>query len=109
MDGIVSYDDIGRVAFAYYKADIERFNAKHQRAAARTSHLCESEKDIGGGDIQPDPCWQYSHPEHFDDWCDNCKYVQPYHLAYTEAVKNARVMKYKLTHFCKRMLWNEGH
>ncbi len=106
MNGVVSYDDIGRVAFAYYKADIERFNAKHQRAAARASHPCEGEHDIGDGHVEPYPCWR---SPVVMDWCDNCKYVQPFYTEYMMAVIEARKAKNKLTRFCKRMLWNEGN
>ena len=105
--GVVTYDDIGRMAFTCYKADIERFNTKNQRRIARSDHECEGESYVSEIDeVRPLRCHLSNYP--VEDWCDNCKYVQPYHEAYIEAAKTARVAKWKLTRFCKQRLWNEG-
>ena len=111
-NGVVTYDDIGRVAFAYYKADIKRFNAQSQRRIARASHPCDGEKTVFHyGSPEPEIvkslCWQ-DNPD-FNEWCDNCKYVQPFYESYMEAANKCRVAKARLTRFCKVRLWNEAN
>ena len=98
---------IGKLAFDYYLRNIERLNAKKQRAIARQSHHCDAYMGgFIGNDDAPYPCWHVaqSPSSHLPEWCDNCKYVQPYHLAYQKAAINARVAKYKRTIACKNML-----
>jgi len=104
----INHEFIGRLAMEYYIADCERFNAKKQRATARKEHLCEGEfYDSERDEVRPLLChWS---GQKLSDWCDNCKYVQPFHLEYMDTVKKARIAKYKLTHYSKLMLWNEGH
>jgi len=111
-NGIVTFDDIGRVAYAYFKADIERFNARKQRQIARASHQCEGEKmvfhyGIPEPEVQPSLCWQ-DNPD-FNEWCENCKYVQPFHEEFIRAVKRVKVLKSQLTRFCKAKQWNDSY
>ncbi len=104
----VNHELIGRLSMEYYIADCERFNARKQRAVTRREHLCKGEHyDAERDGVIPMPCHFSGQP--VAEWCDNCLYVQPFYLVYMEAAKKARIAKYKLTCYCKKLLWNEGN
>jgi len=74
---------------------------------ARREHLCEGEYyDSERDEVRPLQCHLSNYSP--EEWCDNCKYVQPFHLVYSESVKKARVAKYKLTYYSKMILQNGG-
>jgi len=99
----MNYEDIGRAAYEYYLADCARFNAKKQRAIARSGHPCEADQISG-----ETPCY-YDTKLRLTSWCSGCLYVQPFHEGYMEAANRARKAKGNLTRYCKIMLWNEGN
>ena len=96
-------EDIGKAAITYYQANQKRLKARTERAKAFKEHLCEREVDDGDGHFIKSPCY-YEHylRLHFKDWCDDCKYTQPFHEAYLKSAQEARVAKNKLTHLIKR-------
>ena len=89
------YEDIGKLAVELYNADLERIKAKKHRASARDTHRCRHEEAT--------PCyydWRLIlRPE---DWCDNCKYVQPFHVAYTVAAHKVSAIKSKINKLIKQ-------
>ena len=97
---MIEWSLIGRCAYDWYIADTERLNARSQRATARRSHLCKNERDVGYGHIEPCLCC-YDGSLKPQDWCDNCKYVQGFYLAYQEAAKKARMLRNRLTRYNK--------
>ena len=86
----MTYEEIGKLAEKVFLAEKERIAARIERAKARDSHKCESPEDGG-------PCYYYYDPGDFEDWCDNCKYVQPFHIKYVEVAKRVRTAKCQLT------------
>ena len=90
---------IGRLALAYHIADRERISAKQRRAEERRTHLCDNERDMGDGHVEPYPCWQYERrtPRPVQKLCENCQHVQPYYVSYQQAAIKARVAKCRLT------------
>ena len=98
MTTVPDYEAIGRLARDYYVAEVERVNARNARNRERSSHPCAWEAESN----EP-PCWMYVNSlsslerKQRAEWCDNCKHVQPYYLAYKEAAKKARLTRYKMT------------
>ena len=107
----ITYELVGKLCMDWYVAEIERVNARIARARARETHPCEVadhvwyEEDTGAH-AHEEPCWYRTHP--FEAWCDNCKYVQPYHDAFRLAAKKAQVKRWQLTRRIKQMMTNEG-
>lgn len=102
-----SYDEIGRLSVDYFNAEKERIKTMIKRAKARDSHNCDCH-DI----YEPDTGYHESKCYHSDlpfvDWCDNCKFVQPYHIDYIAAAKKARIARYKMTRRIKRLIEKGG-
>jgi len=96
------YEQIGKLAYNYYIAEVERINARNQRNRERKWHPCAG-IDNGGA-----PCWQDQRlqppNEHLRDWCEDCQAVQPYYLAYQEAAKKARIARYSMTKAIQRKM-----
>ena len=109
----ITYELVGKLCMDWYVAEIERVNARITRARTREAHPCEvtdhawSEEDTGAHE---EPCWcpYRDKPQPFEVWCDNCKYVQPYHDAFRLAAKKAQVKRWQLTRRIKQMMINEG-
>ena len=95
-------EHIGKLTFAYYEAEYERVKARDARAITRRDHPCTNEKDSDeGSGIYP------CHLDgllKFDNWCDGCKFVQPYWITYREAAEKTRKAKYKLTRKIKALI-----
>ena len=100
---LVTLEDIGAAAMEYYIANIEHFNAKNQRATARHDHLCDADPNS-----DETPCY-YDTRLPFEQWCDNCKYVQPFYLQYIKAARKVAVSKNKLNRLCKTKHWNDAN
>ncbi len=104
---MLDYETIGILALNHYVAEVERFNARNARIQARKTHPCvlESEHHEPPCGINPEPSSISSHRQ---DWCDNCRYVQPYYLAYQAAAKKSRIARLKLTILIKQKMLSEG-
>ena len=98
-----TYETIGKRCYAWFIAERERVNARIQRAKARDSHKCKGVENGG------EPCYYNRNFDalKFDDWCDNCKYVQPFHLSYIQAARKSAKTRYQLTRRLKNILVNE--
>ena len=109
---VPEYEVIGRLARAYYVAEVERVNARIARAKARDSHKCVVEREYYEDNTGASEHFCYNqyvqNPTPFEQWCDNCKYVQTYHLAYREAAKNAQRARYSLTRVIQRKMLSEA-
>ena len=104
----LTYDDIGRWAQAWFQAEVERVNAKNRHVLARRSHPCIFETEHS----EEHPCWvnplTSSLTSQLMDWCENCKYVQPYWLSYRAAAKNAQRLRYQLTRRIRAKMISEA-
>jgi hypothetical protein len=101
-------ESIGKLTFQYYEAEYERVKARIARSNARESHKCGGEMFNYEGDSQSCPCHQQPDLK-FEDWCDDCKFVQPYWLAYRQAAEKARKAKYILSRKIKSLLAKGYH
>jgi hypothetical protein len=109
----MTYEEIGKFAYDYFIAERERINARIQRAIARDGHKCVVEKEYSENETGASASFCY-HPQGwrgellpFSEWCDNCKYVQPFHLAYIASARKAQKARYQLTRRIKIMLDNQ--
>lgn len=109
----MTYEEIGKISVDYFLAERERVKAKIQRAIERDSHKClfnEKEYEESNTGASGYFCYHgqgygfYHHDFPFEEWCDNCKHVQPFHLAYIESAKKARLARYQLTRRIKSYL-----
>ena len=110
----MAYEEIGKLTVDLFLAEKERIAARIERAKARDGHHCAVEHEYFEDDTGACESFCY-HPQGwrgeiqpFDEWCDNCKFVQPFHLKYIDAAQKARVAKYKLNRKIKRLLENEA-
>ncbi len=115
VEGVINlsdYEAIGRLARNYYVAEVERVNARIARAKARNSHKCVVESKDYKDDTGASEHFCYNqyvrNPTPFEEWCENCKYVQPYHLAYREAAKKAQAARYSMTRAIQRKMLSEA-
>ncbi|MFA5299094.1 MAG: hypothetical protein WC389_12880, partial [Lutibacter sp.] len=77
--------------------------AKDVRGEVRRKNLCTNEKyDKWSDDVSPAPCWISRLPK--DEWCDECKTVQPFYEVYIKAARECGVAKNKLTVAIKKYL-----
>jgi hypothetical protein len=96
-----NYEFIGKLALESYAASVMLHNAKLQRRFKRAAFPCTGETYIND-DVEPMRCHFRTTP--VSTWCENCQIVQPYHEVYIRAAIKARVAKYRLTHYCKKLL-----
>jgi hypothetical protein len=97
-------EHIGKLTFAYYEAEYERVKARDARALARRDHPCtnegyDSEYDV----VKPLPCHGFKDLNP-DEWCDGCKFVQPYWITYRQAAEKTRKAKYSLSRKIKSLI-----
>ena len=103
----VGYEVIGYLAMDSYIASLVLHKAKLQRRFKRAAFLCKSTLyNARRDDVMYDRCHLSGRP--VTEWCENCQTVQPYHIAYIEAAKQARISKFKLTHNCKMLAQRES-
>jgi len=103
MKNDLTLEQIGQLAKNYVIAEIERVKARNARAAARSVNHCIVQEMPG---IQDGYCYHSGTP--VGDWCKGCQNVQPYHMAYRGAARNAQLARYKMTRAIKRMLDQEA-
>ena len=98
----MDYTNIGIKAVIYYNAERKRVKAKIERTKAFEAHYCKGEIYIGDGETSPQPCY-YNSRLPFNDWCEDCKYTQPFHMAYRNAAVQAGIAKSKLNRAIKKL------
>jgi hypothetical protein len=104
------FEEIGRIAFKYYQAEKERIKARIDRAKARDSHKCLFvDREWGEDDTGDYAAFCYHRDGVFardklplEEWCENCRYVQEFHLAYRNAAERTRKAKYQMTRRIRR-------
>ncbi len=104
---MTTWEATGYLCRDWYVAEVERVNARNQRLQARKSHPCILESEH-----HETPCWYNPRPSSitstYDEWCENCLYVQPFYTAYHKAAKKAQRLRYQLTRNIKCRLLSES-
>ncbi len=118
MTESVTYEVIGKITVELFKAEKERIKARIKRAEERSDHKCQhTDREYEEDDTGANAYYCYHRQGYggrsgflpFEEWCDNCKHCQPFHLAYMEAAQKARIARYKMNRRIKKMVEQQPH
>ena len=97
----MTYEEVGKLAYAYFMAEEERVRCRIERAKVRDAHNCILEYEYCEDDTGAHAsfCWRSGMKGQtpFEEWCDNCKFVQPYHERYIAAARKAGAVRHQLS------------
>jgi hypothetical protein len=101
----VSEEKFGKLTSALYIAEYQRMVRKLRLDTERKLHPCKFvehefyESDAGSSHMF---CYRSANPLKFEDWCANCKFVEPYYQFFKSADENASTKRYNLRRVLKR-------
>jgi hypothetical protein len=98
-------EKMGELTKNLYMAEYQRMVKKTQLNEQRKTHHCKDVEyeytDSQTGDHAMF-CYRSANPLKFEDWCANCKYVEPYYQSFKKADDIANKRRYNLRRVLKR-------